>query len=119
MKLRKIIGIFSLVAVTAASIYGYMIYKDIFSANTAFPERQVAIYIPTNSTYPKVEEIVKPYIEDMERFRMVAEKKSYVSNVRAGKFILKNGMNSNDIINALRVPVTINLFMRIENWRMK
>lgn len=109
MKLRRIIGIFSLVAVTAASIYGYMIYKDIFSANTAFPERQVAIYVPTNSTYPKVEEIVKPYIEDMERFRMVAEKKSYVSNVRAGKFIFKNGMNSNDIINALRVPVTINL----------
>lgn len=109
MKLRRFIAIFSLVAVTAASIYGYMIYKDIFSVNTAFPERQVAVYIPTEATYAEVEEIVAPYIEDMERFRMVAEKKSYVGNVRAGKFILKNGMNSNDIINSLRVPVPVKL----------
>ncbi len=109
MKLRRIIGIFSLIAVTAASIYAYTIYKDIFSVNTAFTERQVAIYIPTDSDYAQVEEIVKPYIENMERFRTVAEKKSYIGNVRAGKFILKRGMNGNDIINALRVPVTVNL----------
>ncbi|WP_330442785.1 endolytic transglycosylase MltG [Flavobacterium sp. C4GT6] len=109
MKLRKIIGIFSLVAVTAASIYAYSIYKDIFSPNTAFSENSVAIYVPTNSTYEEVEALVKPYIEDMERFRMVAEKKSYVRNVRAGKFFFRRGMNSNEIINSLRQPVPVKL----------
>mgnify|MGYP003574974758 CR=1 FL=1 len=109
MKLRRIIGLVSLIAVTAASIYGYLIYKDIFSENTAFSEEKVAIYIPTNSTYAEVENIVKPYIKDMDRFKMVAEKKSYFRNVKSGKFILTNGMNSNDIINSLRQPVTVNI----------
>ena len=40
---------------------------------------------------------------------MVAEKKSYVANVKSGKFILKRGMNSNDIINSLRQPVPVNI----------
>lgn len=96
-------------AVIGATIYGYLIYKDIFSKNTAFNDDRIAIYIPTNSNYNDVERIVKPYIESMERFRMVAEKKSYVANVKSGKFIIKNGMNSNDIINSLRQPVTVNI----------
>lgn len=99
----------SLVAVIGATIYGYLIYKDIFSKNTAFNDERIAIYIPTNSNYNDVERIVKPYVENMDRFRMVAEKKSYVANVKSGKFILKNGMNSNDIINSLRQPVTVNI----------
>jgi UPF0755 protein len=109
LKLRKIITIVALIAVTVASIYGYLIYRDIFSANTSFSEDRVAVYVPTNSNYLQVEEIVRPYIEDMDRFRMVAEKKSYVANVKAGKFILKRGMNSNDIINSLRQPVPVNI----------
>ena len=95
--------------VTAGSIYGYLVYKEIFSPNTAFNEREVAVYIPTGSSFAQVQEIVKPYIEDMERFNSVAEKKSYPPYVKAGKFILKKGMNSNDIINSLRQPVPVNL----------
>ncbi len=109
MKLRKIIGIFSLVVVTAGTIVGYIMYKQIFSANTAFDENQVAVFVPTGSSFEEVEKIVKPYIEDMDKFRSVAEKKSYPQYVKAGKFILKRGMNSNDIINALRNPVPVNL----------
>ncbi|RZJ60376.1 MAG: aminodeoxychorismate lyase, partial [Flavobacterium sp.] len=86
-----------------------MIYKDIFTANTSFTEDRVAVYIPTDATFAQVQELVKPYVEDMERFNMVAEKKSYNSNVKAGKFILKKGMNSNDIINSLRQPVAVNI----------
>lgn len=109
MKLRRIVGIFSLIVVIGATIYGYMIYKDIFTANTSFNEKEVAVFIPTNATYAEVEELVKPYIEDMARFRMVADKKGYPDNVKAGKFIIKKAMNSNDIINTLRQPVTINI----------
>ena len=109
MKLRRFIAIFSLVFITAGTIYGYLIYKDIFSENTSFSENKVAIYIPTGATYQQVEDSVRPYILDMDRFKMVAEKKSYPQNIKAGKFIIKKNMNSNDIINALRQPVPINL----------
>lgn len=86
-----------------------MVYKEIFSKNTKFSEREVAIYIPTGSSFAEVQEIMKPYVEDMERFNSVAEKKSYPQYIKAGKFILKRDMNSNDIINSLRQPVPVNL----------
>jgi UPF0755 protein len=109
LKLRKIIGIFSLVVVIAGTIVGYIIYKQIFSPNTSFTEREVAVYVPTGSDFTKVQELIKPYVEDMDKFNSVAEKKEYPDNVKAGKFILKKGMNSNDIINSLRVPVPVRI----------
>ncbi|MCW4468428.1 endolytic transglycosylase MltG [Flavobacterium sp. MFBS3-15] len=109
MKLRKIIGIFSLVVVTAGTIYGYILYKQIFSANTKFNDDRVAVFIPTGSSFEEVQKLVAPYIEDMDKFNAVADKKSYPDNIKSGKFILKKGMNTNDIINSLRQPVTVNI----------
>lgn len=109
MNLRKIVGIFSLVVVTAGTIYGYMMYKEIFSPNTKFSDRQVAVFIPTGSDYAQVQKLVGPYVENMDKFNSVAEKKEYPENIKAGKFIIKSGANSNDIVNALRQPVTVSL----------
>lgn len=109
MNLKKIVGVFSLVAVTAGTIVGYMMYKQIFSPNTKFNTREVAVFIPTGSDYAEVQKLVSPYIEDMDKLNSVAEKKEYPDNVKAGKFVIKNGANSNDIINALRQPVTVSL----------
>jgi len=105
VKIKKILVIFSVLLVLALSIYGYMLYRKIFSANTKFDEKEVFVYIPTDSDYASVEKIVAPYIDNMDNFKMVAEKKSYVTNVKAGKFLLKKGMNNNDIINSLRQPL--------------
>ena len=109
MKLRKIVGIVSLIVITAGTIYGYILYKEVFSPNTAFNESEVAVYIPTDATFAQVQAIVKPYIKDMGRFNAVADKKTYPPNVKSGKFILTNGMNSNDIIVALRNPVPVKI----------
>ena len=111
MKPKKILVYFSLVVVVVASVYGYFLYKNYFSPNTKFNEKEVFVYIPTDANYDQAVEIIKPYIEDIGRFNKTAEKKSYVNNVASGKFRLKNGMNSNDIINSLRagneVPVNL------------
>ncbi|HEU4495548.1 MAG TPA: endolytic transglycosylase MltG [Flavobacterium sp.] len=109
MKLKKLLGIFSAILVLGLSIYGYILYKKIFSPNTKFSEKEVFVYIPTDADYAAVEKIISPYIENMENFKMVAEKKSYTANVKAGKFILKKGMNNNDIVNSLRQPLNVQL----------
>jgi UPF0755 protein len=106
---KKIAAIFSVVLVSVAIIYGYMLYRNIFASNTAFDTREAIIFIPTNSDFAKVEQVIKPFIKDMDRFEMVADKKSYKTNIKAGKFILKKGMNSNDIINALRNPLPVHI----------
>lgn len=109
MNFKKILVYFSLVVVVAASIYGYMLYRNIFSPNTRFAEKEIFVYIPTDADYNKVLEIVSPYITDMERFKMTAEKKSYITNVKPGRFLFKKDMNNNDLIVALRNNVPLNL----------
>ena len=107
--MKKTITIIAIIAVSIASIYGYSIYRKIFSANTKFKSENVYVNIPTNSDFEKVKKIVLPLIEDMSKFELVAEKKQYNTNVKAGQFILKKGMNTNDIINALRQNTAVNL----------
>ena len=109
MKINKLLSLFLVVVVTAASIYGFILYRKIFSSNTKFDEKEVFVKIPTDASYEKVKEIVSAYVDDMEKFDLVAEKKQYNTNVKAGRFLLKKGMNTNDIINSMRQNVAVNL----------
>lgn len=121
MNLKKIIGIGSVVIVTGLMIYGYFLYRQIFSANTNFEEKQVYVYIPTASEYADVKKIVSPYLKDMDKFEMVANKKSYPEKAdKAGRFLIKKGMSSNDIVNSLRQNIPVNIAFnnqeRLENF---
>lgn len=109
MKINKLLSTFLIIVVSVASIYGYVLYRKIFSSNTKFAEKEVYIKIPTDATYEKVKEIAALYVDDMEKFDLVADKKKYKTNVKAGQFLLKKGMNTNDIINSMRQNVPVNL----------
>lgn len=121
MNLKKIIAIVSIVVVTVLIVYGYMMYRDIFSDNTRFTENEVYVYIPSDATYEEVKRIVAPYVKDMDRFEKVATKKAYPQRQnKSGKFLFKKGMNSNDLINSLRQNVPVKLSFnnqeRLENF---
>ncbi len=49
-----------------------------------------------------LEELLTPLLKDYESFRTVAERKQYSERVKGGKYILRKGMNNNEIINTLR-----------------
>ncbi len=108
-KINKIWIVFSLVVVTAASVYGYMLYRQIFGPNTKFTQKEVFVHVPTDANFEQVVDTMSKYVEDIERFKMVAEKKSYIYNVKPGRFLIKNGMSSNSIINSLRQNVPVDL----------
>ena len=120
MSFKKILGVFSVILVSVACIYGYIQYRKIFSANTKFSEDKVYVYVPTNSNFPELLQILAPYVADLDKFSEVAEKKSYPENVKSGKFQLKKDMNSNDIVNALRKNIPVKLAFnnqeRLENF---
>lgn len=110
MKPKKIIAIASVVIVSALIVYGYIMYRNIFAGNTKFPEKEVYVTIPTGSDYEAVKKIMANYVDNMDRFETVAEKKSYPQRSgKSGRFLIKRNMNSNDIINALRVNVPVDL----------
>lgn len=101
-------------------IYGFILLRQIFSANTKFADKEVYVFIPTDSEYEDVKKIITPYIENMNRFEMVVNKRDYAENVKPGRFLLTKGMNSYELVKALRINVPVNLAFnnqeRLENF---
>ncbi|TRW99776.1 endolytic transglycosylase MltG [Flavobacterium gawalongense] len=120
MNLKKIITIVSVVLISVLMIYGFILIRQIFSANTKFADNEVYVYIPTDSEYEDVKKIIAPYIENMDRFETVVNKRDYAENVKPGRFLFTKGMNSYELVKALRINVPVNLAFnnqeRLENF---
>lgn len=120
MYIKKILLAIAILGLIGLSIFSYYIYTSIFSANTNFSEEEKFIYVPTGANYQTLIDSLQPYIENMQSFDIVAQKKGYASNIKSGRFVIKSGMNNNELVNALRsgnVPVklTFNNQERLEN----
>jgi len=85
------------------------VYVKAFSANTKFEEEKKYVFIPTGATYEDVLKILATEVENIEGFKFVAEKRAYDENVFPGRFLLKKGMGSFQIVSALRHNEPLNL----------
>jgi len=116
---KKLISIASIVFITGLIIYGFVLIGQIFADNTKFDEDQVYVYVPTDSNYDEVIKIISPYVTKLDRFEMVANKMSYPANVKSGRFLLTKGMNSYELVRAMRNNIPVKLAFnnqeRIEN----
>ena len=119
MNLKKIITIIAVSVISVLIVYGFILMRQIFSANTKFAEKELYVYIPTDSKYEDVKKIIAPYVENMDRFETVANKRDYPENVKPGRFLFTKGMNSYDLVKTLRLNVPVNLAFnnqeRLEN----
>lgn len=120
MNVKKIISILSIVVITGLIIYGFILIRQIFSENTKFAEKEMFVHIPTDSNYEDVKKIIAPFVTNLDRFEMVANKMSYPENVKAGRFLLTKGMNSYELVKAMRSNVPVKLAFnnqeRLENF---
>lgn len=81
-----------------------------FSPNTAFNNEEAYIFVPSDASYNDVKEQLEPLLIDIDGFDALAKQKKYTSNIKAGKFAIRKGMNNNDIINSIRsrnIPIKI------------
>ena len=100
----------ALIGLVVAAIIAYTIYQTMFVSNTAFNNDVAYIYIPTNASYKDVRAELEPLLKDLAKFDALAERKKYTTNIKAGKYAIKKGMNNNDLVNAIRsnnVPVKL------------
>ena len=100
-------------------IYGLLLARQIFSDNTKFSEKELYVYVPTGSNYEEVKKIIEPFVKNMDRFEMVASKRSYPENVKPGRFLFTKGMSSYELVKALRKNIPVDLAFnnqeRLEN----
>ena len=119
MDLKKIITIVAVAFISGLLIYGGIVANQIFSKNTKFSENELFLYVPTGDSYEDVKEIIAPFVENMNRFEMVASNRSYPENIKPGRFLFTKGMNSYQLVKALRSNIPVNLAFnnqeRLEN----
>ncbi len=110
MYIKKILLFILLAGLVVGGVFAYMVYDAIFAPNTSFSNDQAQVFIPSDAGFEDVEQQLDPLLEDMDSFRKVADRKGYTSNIKAGKYVIKKGMNNNEIINSLRsnnIPVKV------------
>jgi UPF0755 protein len=90
-------------------VYGLIVARQVFAENTKFTQNEVYIYVPTGTNYEEVKNSIAPFVENMDRFEMVANKRSYPDNVKPGRFLFTKGMNSYALVKALRNNIPVDL----------
>ncbi|WP_417362971.1 endolytic transglycosylase MltG [Galbibacter sp.] len=110
MYIRKILLAVVIIGAIAGMAFAYFVYNAVFVPNTAFENDKAFIYIRSNDNFNAVLDQLEPLLENKNTFLAVAKRKSYVTNVRPGKYAIEKGMNNNDIINSLRsrnIPIQL------------
>lgn len=103
------------------STLGYLFYQAVYKVNVWTPEgKNVTINIPTTANFENVKQILyeKGLIIHRNNFEWWAEQKKYPDLIKSGRYIIKNSLNNNELINLLRsgnqVPVKVT-FNNIRN----
>ncbi|MDO6675907.1 endolytic transglycosylase MltG [Tenacibaculum sp. 1_MG-2023] len=88
-------------------IIGFNYYQKIFGKAVI---KNGAIYIGSNTSFVDVKKQLSEFVKHPENFVWVAEKKKF-TKPKGGKYLLKKGMNMNDVVNLLRsgnqTPITL------------
>ena len=110
MYIKKILWAIALIGLVIFAVIAYYIYGAMFKPNTKFSADTEYIYVPTNATYNEVRQQLVVLLDDIDAFDALARQKKYTTNIKAGRFPIKKGMNNNDIINSIRsknIPIRI------------
>jgi len=105
MNRKRILLFFGVGIVIVSLLIGSLFFRKIFIPNTVIPENDpIYLLIPTGSGIGEVRDLLleSEVLRDVEAFDWVAEKKNYHNHIQPGRYMIRNGMNNNDLVNMLR-----------------
>ncbi len=117
-RIGKFIIIFFAVAFIIVGIRGYQLYQYVFRENVS---TDFVLYIPKDATYKQVNDslAINNALTSIKAFNWVSKKKSYGKSVKTGRYLLKKGMNTNQIVNMLEGGLQTPLNLTFHNARTK
>ena len=81
------------------AIVGIYFYNNLFSENI---KEDTVLFVEKNSTENDFKILIEPIVTDFSKFNKVAEYLSFYENIKPGKYELKEGMSSFEIISLLK-----------------
>ena len=117
-RVGKFIIIFFAIALVFAGFRGYQLYQYIFRENV---KNDFVLYIPNNATYNQVTDslTMNDVLLSAKAFKWISKKKDYSKSVKTGRYLLKKGMNTNQVINILKSGMQTPLNVTFNNVRTK
>ena len=99
MNLKKLILLIFSLLLILGGVLSFNYYNKIYKPNTT---KEGFLYIPTNSDFKQVKNLVRPFLKRVKPFEWVANKKNYPKTIKPGKYHIKKGLNNNELVNLLR-----------------
>ena len=105
---KTIFKVFMLLVLCIFAIFGIIgrrFYIAVYKPNVNTGNKDTTyLFIPSYSNFDKVLEILKTrkLIKDTESFTWLSSRKNYTNNIKPGKYLLRNKMNNNELVNLLR-----------------
>lgn len=89
---------------TIVLIIVFIIYRLLFGVSVAPVKNGLPLYIPSGSSYSQVMDSVQSNLEirNPEFLNWLAIKKGYPENIKPGRYIIKEPLSANELINILR-----------------
>lgn len=100
MKKKVFLIVTAILLLSAFLSYEY--YQKIFDVNVELEQDEVFLYIPTGASADELLDSLSPYLKDTASFIWVAQRKSYWSRIRPGRYKIENNWSNNQLVNHLR-----------------
>jgi UPF0755 protein len=117
-RIGKFIIIFFALAFILVGARGYQLYQYVFQKNVRI---DYVMLITTDDTYETVSKRLETdaILLNSKAFKWVAKKKKYPKNVKPGRYELKKGMTTNELVNILRSGAQKPVNITFNNVRFK
>jgi len=99
MNLKKLFLLIFGLLVLIGTVLAFNYYNKIYKPNSI---KEGYLYIPTNSNFENVENLIRPFLKRVKPFTWVANKKKYPNSIKPGKYYISKDLNNNNLINLLR-----------------
>ena len=93
------------VLLVSGAITASVFYSRIYQSNVSLDyQKEVFIYIPSSASFEDVLQQLthEGIIINSSSFRWISERKRYINNIKSGRYLIKDGMNNNELVNLLR-----------------
>jgi UPF0755 protein len=117
-KVGKFIIIFFSVALLIVGLRAYQLYNYTFKENV---KNNYTLIIRDGTTFEQVLDTLQEndVLINYKAFKWVAKKKDYKGSVKPGRYVFKEGMNTNEIVNILRSGIQEPLDVTFNNVKFK
>jgi len=120
-KILRVLVVFFIVFGSLLAILAYNYYGKVFSSNVEVKNGKEYLYISKDANFENVIDSLKVngFIKNIDEFIWVAKLKNYHKKVKGGKYLLKDGMTNNSLVNMLRSGKQVPVKVTFNNIRTK